>query len=531
MRTGNALVRTRRRLHRFRAYEACRHERARTGLAATWAACCVLASACAGEGDQLPPLPEVLVVVDTNVPVPLAASRLRIDLFDAEGSWFDSSDVALPSPADWPASFSVYSEDESRTRAVWVRLRAYGEGRHDDYRGERFRDWHALFESLAPGDGEPRLLKGGVDVTPRVEPTPLLTIDRLLLVELVPRRRGSVRVLLDGACMGTMSKLGPRGRPADGAETCTREERARTRVSASTSSPDMSRGGPSMVGSYASDPCRPGEGSAERICVPGGATILGVDGITDYVDGVRFTLPPRPARFFSTTRFLIDRDEVTVGRYREKVGPSWRGRLPRANEGPLLTTASTVDDPTSNCTWSSAPRGREGYALNCIDWEGARTFCRSEGGDLPTELQWEHVATVAGKDVKTRYPWGDEILTCDAGVFGRYPGWPAPFDCVARGLGPAAYDQSAGDRSPLGVVALGANLTEWTLDDGEPYTAPCWREARQHDPRCFHERSALRVLRGASWATGLMRGTFRTYGPVEAAGAALGFRCVYPVSP
>jgi hypothetical protein len=53
------------------------------------AAAVALASGCASSAP--PPLPEVLVVVDTDLPVPRVASRLRIDLYAEDGRWFASA--------------------------------------------------------------------------------------------------------------------------------------------------------------------------------------------------------------------------------------------------------------------------------------------------------------------------------------------------------------------------------------------------------------------------------------------------------
>ncbi|MCA9646399.1 MAG: hypothetical protein KC492_37190, partial [Myxococcales bacterium] len=148
-----------------------------------------------------PPLAETLLEVDTNLAVPSLVQRLRVDLYAEDGTWFESRDIALPDPRDWPVSFSVYSADESQPSAVWVRLRAYPEGGVRNYEGERFLDWG---DKLIPpsGDGEPRLTVEGHDQTPNEEPSPLLSVDRLLLLSLEPGTTGRVPVLLDGACAG-----------------------------------------------------------------------------------------------------------------------------------------------------------------------------------------------------------------------------------------------------------------------------------------------------------------------------------------
>src|SRR5260221_7498223 len=92
----------------------------------------LIASSC---GDRaLPPSPEVVLAVDTDLPVPLAVSSLRVDFFDENGVWFDSADFARPDPADWPVSFGLWSE--RAPRRLLVRLRAYPTGQLGDYRGE-----------------------------------------------------------------------------------------------------------------------------------------------------------------------------------------------------------------------------------------------------------------------------------------------------------------------------------------------------------------------------------------------------------
>ena len=102
--------------------------------------------ACGG----LEPWGEVVLVVDTDLPVPKVAGRLRVDLYSADGAWYESRDVALAHPTDWPASFSVFSDDESRAKDVLVRLRVYPEGKVRDYLGERFRERPVFVPPAAP---------------------------------------------------------------------------------------------------------------------------------------------------------------------------------------------------------------------------------------------------------------------------------------------------------------------------------------------------------------------------------------------
>lgn len=76
--------------------------------------------------------------MDTDLPVPALAGRLRVDLYTEGGTWFESRDIGRADPLDWPATFSVYSDDDARDVRVLVRLRAYPEGVVRAYEGERF---------------------------------------------------------------------------------------------------------------------------------------------------------------------------------------------------------------------------------------------------------------------------------------------------------------------------------------------------------------------------------------------------------
>ncbi len=123
----------------------------------------------------LPPLPEAVVVVDTNLSVPLAVNRLRVDLYSEREVVRFQRSVARRNPGR-PASFSEFTE-EGQSRAVWSRLRAYLDGYVESYQGERFTDWSAPLER-GDGDGKPRLIVDDVDRTPFDETSPLVAIDR-----------------------------------------------------------------------------------------------------------------------------------------------------------------------------------------------------------------------------------------------------------------------------------------------------------------------------------------------------------------
>jgi hypothetical protein len=355
---------------------------------------------CSAFEREAPPLPEALVVVDTNLPVPLVAGRLRVDLYTEDGTWFDSSDFGRPDPRDWPASFSVYSSDESRARSVFVRLRAYPEGAVDAYDS---------------GTARPRIVRDGIDVTPKTEPSPRMTVDRLVLVNLAPQRRGRARVVLDGACAGTPAVLGEDDRPQIGrAESCVATEKTREIVEVTALEDDMSRPTDTKAGTWLVKPCPAPNDTEPRVCVPGGATILGSRENTDFITSNELALDSNPPHVFGLSPFFIDRHELTVGELLALVDSGYSGALPLTYDGEL--GQPTTANKTVGCTFSFNTKGRDDYPVTCTGYRAARAICQYKGGDLPTEAQWEHVATIAGHRTKVRYPWGNDLPTCDRAV-------------------------------------------------------------------------------------------------------------------
>lgn len=470
--------------------------------------------------ETLDPLPEVLVVVDTDLPVPRIASRLRVDLYSENGTWFASSDVARLDVADWPASFSVYSDDTSRPKDVFVRLRVYADGFASDYRGERFRDWPTPLRDVpsAAGEGMPRLVVNGADVTPRTEPRPLMTVDRLLRVTLRPGARGRVPVLLAGNCIGTMAYLGPDGVPSAEAETCIDTEKTRVPVVTTPFEASLERTLPSRAGTWLAEPCDASDPKSPRVCVPGGVTTFGTEE-TAPLGGALALISESPPRVFGAHRFYIDREHVTVARFRDALARGFG-----APDLPQPTGGDPPDPAFELCTWTDKKGSKEDYALNCVTFKLAQAFCRFEGGDLPTELQWEYAAGTAGSTDRRRYSWGDEVPTCDRSVWGRDTGEA----CSSQyPRGPASITEDVTDATPLGIHGLGGNLFNFVLDDPHEYTHRCWSETSIVDPRCTAPVDA-ETVRGTIWSTLPSRVTTRYRTPTAGGLAVIvGFRCVY----
>lgn len=511
-------------------------------LAVRASALALLGAACAEKTTDIS-VGQALVVVDTDMPVPAHASRLRIDLFTAEGRWYASRDVSLARASDWPTSFGAFVPEGEAERVVIIRLRAYPEGGVRDYRGERFAPRpprsdaaDALLEQpLPPPSGQPRLVdESGVDTTPSTEPQPLLAIDRLIRVRVRQHERRRVRVFLRGECVGVRADLA-------GLRSCVDRDGELAPIVEPPLDEDLSV--PERSAAETFDPARPctaaprsastlADGTPlhdEEVCLPGAMFRLGSD---DGLFGREVDLPERVA---VVDPLRIDRFEVSVARWRKAVAEGFRSpdETPIANEGPLEITNPDPYAPTL-CSWSAAPREREPFALTCVTWAAARAFCRFNGGDVPSEAEWEYAAAVAGRPLRSTFAWGgddDKSPGCDRAVFGRSAlETSAGRSCVKEGLGPQPVDARAGDggdRTPtFGVVGLSGGVTEWNRDAFAPMTATCWAASGLRSPGCDVTPSTYHAIRGGSWGDSVAALVVVSRRSEDAWSAAIGFRCV-----
>jgi formylglycine-generating enzyme required for sulfatase activity len=246
----------------------------------------------------------------------------------------------------------------------------------------------------------------------------------------------------------------------------------------------------------------------------------------------------------TVSNFMLDRFEVTVGRFRKFVEANGgtQMNLPVTGAGAHAKITNSgwdaswngnlVSDPATlsaalQCnsmfqTWTAAPGANETLPISCVTWYEALAFCIWDGGYLPTEAEWNY--TAAGGNEQRAYPWSAPAgsLSIDCSFANYYDGNP----CVNPPNGAASR---VGSTSPKGdgkwgQADLAGNVWEWTLDWYQtPYTSSC-EDCANLTP------GTERVFRGADFNhTALyLRGAYRYLGAPESRDYYLGIRCARP---
>ncbi len=181
--------------------------------------------------------------------------------------------------------------------------------------------------------------------------------------------------------------------------------------------------------------------------------------------------------------FDMLKTEVTVAQYRDctqgNTNPEMDPCVNLHQCGESVPTGST-DFQRSFYNWGRETDDRGNMPVNCIAWQEAEYFCRAAGGRLPTEAEWEYVAS-SGTDADTnRYPWGMFFVEndmcgdfdADAGVSDGYVVFNAP----NSGMGCGLYSTNDVCSRPNGnttawaegICDMSGNVREWVEDDYHP---------------------------------------------------------------
>jgi formylglycine-generating enzyme required for sulfatase activity len=230
----------------------------------------------------------------------------------------------------------------------------------------------------------------------------------------------------------------------------------------------------------------------ELVWIPGGKFTMGSDaGEPDEQPRHEVKVSGFAMAKYEVTNEEFERFDPTHRAFRN--GNSWRNREP-------VVAVSWVD-AARYCNWLSekagltpvyAEKAPDAAKPNAKVWMADLT---ADGFRLPTEAEWEYVATGRGEGRK--YPWGDDEPV--PGVHGRFQlqaalgaRLPRPANEDGGAVVVGSYPAGA---SRDGVMDLAGNVGEWCSDW---YVYPYPAEA-QTDP-CNQTPGNYRSIRGGTWS-------------------------------
>jgi iron(II)-dependent oxidoreductase len=244
----------------------------------------------------------------------------------------------------------------------------------------------------------------------------------------------------------------------------------------------------------------------ERVRIEGGPFVMGTNDRRSAYDN------ERSAHLVHVDTFNIDKFPVTNARFAEFIdadgyersefwtrdGWSWRKGVD--HQAPQGWHPDGAGGWTQLMVGALRDLDPKEPVIHISFWE-AEAFATWAGGRLPTEAEWEKVASAVPNSERTRtYPWGDQPPTREHANIGQLGWGPAPVGSYP--LGASAY----------GVEQLLGDAYEWTSSRFLPYPGYSTFPYPEYS-EVFFEDEEYRVLRGASWATApsVVRNTFRNW--------------------
>jgi cysteine-rich repeat protein len=202
----------------------------------------------------------------------------------------------------------------------------------------------------------------------------------------------------------------------------------------------------------------------EMISIPAGIFVMGNN------QGEKDEAPAHLVKL--SDNFLMSKTEVTHKQYKACVDSG----------------DCSVPAPANGCIWGTEDTGD--HPINCVNWRQAQQFADFVGLRLPTEAEWEYVAS--GGDQRI-YPWGNDDPSCEFLV---------TRDCARTTQAVCSSEevprlgQLTNQRFP--ICDLAGNIAEWVEDN----YAPNYRDASPTGVPFISNNRRLRfyrVLRGGSW--------------------------------
>ncbi|MAD60256.1 MAG: hypothetical protein CMH49_01920, partial [Myxococcales bacterium] len=202
----------------------------------------------------------------------------------------------------------------------------------------------------------------------------------------------------------------------------------------------------------------------ELLSIPGGKFFMGTN------RGEKDEAPEHEVKL--QDNFLFSKTEVTHKQYKACVDAGDCSR-PATSQGCVWGTPNSDDLP-----------------INCVNWRQANEFSNFVGLRLPTEAEWEYVASSG--DGRT-YPWGEDAPSCEFMVLKDCTLLAQP---VCSSMDAPRGSQLDNQRFP--ICDLVGNVAEWVEDN---YSLNYRNASSTGIPVVTNNRRLkfYRVLRGGAW--------------------------------
>ena len=243
--------------------------------------------------------------------------------------------------------------------------------------------------------------------------------------------------------------------------------------------------------------------AGERVFVPGGPFMLGVDAGTEP-----FSLDnERPAHLVDVAPFWIGRVPVTNREWRDFIADGgYRRPELWSQRGWSHRTEAGLERP--NFWTIEGTRRRFGIEedvppdepVQHVCYFEAEAFAAWSGGRLPTETEWEKAcAWDQARQARRTWPWGSSPPTAELANLGGLGLRPAPVGAYPAGASAYGAEQMIGD------------VWEWTSSDFMPWPGFTPMIYRAYSEPFFG--GDFKVLRGGSWAVApsTIRPSFRNW--------------------
>lgn len=214
-----------------------------------------------------------------------------------------------------------------------------------------------------------------------------------------------------------------------------------------------------------------------------------------------------PQKRIKLREFWIDRDEVSVAAFAQcvKAGGCKEGTYRKE----VIKKKSTRPP---GCSYGLAARAD--HPMNCVGYDGAKSYCKWAQKRLPTEAEWERAAR--GDDGRT-YPWGEDPADCTRACMVQ----GTKYGCGQRTTCPVR--SRAKGISPYGAFDMAGNVYEWVQDT---YDKGYYAKAPDDNP-VNTSKGVEHPVRGGAYSSdsGGVRTAQRSAFPANERTSFVGFRC------